>query len=96
MYDRETVLGVATDIIDWQNTAQQLPLPELRTMVTGCQSRLAISLDALNDLCREHCEHDECTDAIKEAIGDVARQATVTAIFVLGLSARAQTVAQQN
>jgi hypothetical protein len=93
MYDRETVLGVAADIIGWQSAAQQLPLAELHTMVTDCQSSLALSLDALNDLCRDHSGHDECTDAIKEAIGDVARQATLTAIFVLGLSARAHHVA---
>jgi hypothetical protein len=96
MYDRETVLGVAADIIDWQSTAQQLPLADLRTMVTDCQSSLAISLDALNDLFRDHSGHDECTDAIKDAIGDVARQATVTAIFALGLSVRARNVAHHN
>ena len=96
MYDRETVIGVATDIVAWQAAAQQLPLPELRAAVSDCQEGLAISLDAFNDLCRDHSGHDECADTIKDAIGDLARQATATAIFVLGLSARTHTVAQQN
>ena len=96
MYDRETVLGVAADIIDWQGAAQQLPLADLRALVTDCQDNLAVSLDALNDLCRDHSSHEECTDAIKDAIGNVARQATVTAIFALGLSARAHKLAHQN
>ena len=28
MYDRETVDVVATDIVEWQSAAQQLPLPD--------------------------------------------------------------------
>jgi hypothetical protein len=96
MYDRETVIGVAADIAVWQSAAQRLPLPELRALVTACQHGLALSLDAFNDLCRDHAEHDECTDAIKDAIGELARQATATAIFILGLSTRAHQAAQQN
>jgi hypothetical protein len=102
MYERETVIGVAADIIVWQSAAQQLPLPELRAVVTDWQNMLAASLDAFNDLCRDHAAHDECTDAttctdaIKEAIGEVARQATATAILVLGLSHRAHEAAHKN
>jgi hypothetical protein len=96
MYDRETVISVAAEVIVWQSVAQQLPLPDLRAMVTDCQQSLAVSLDALNDVCRDHAEHDECTDMIKDAIGDVSRQATATAIFILALSERAHKAAHHN
>jgi hypothetical protein len=96
MDDHDHVISIATMIITWQDAAQQLPLPELRAMVIDCQETLAISLDTFNDICSEHGEHDECTDAVKEAIVDVARQAIATAIFVLGLSCRAHQAAHQN
>jgi hypothetical protein len=96
MPDRETVRSVATEIIVWQSAAQQLPLPELRTMMTDWQLSLAASLDVFNDVCRNHAGHDECTDVIQEAITDVARQATATAIFILGVSQRTHKAAHHN
>jgi hypothetical protein len=96
MYDREAVTSVATEIIVWESAAQQVPLPELRAMVTEWQDTLAASLDAFNNIFASHLDHDECADVIQEAISHVAEVATATAIFMLGVSQRTHQAAQQN
>jgi hypothetical protein len=96
MYDHETVVTVATEIIAWQAAAQQLPLPDLRAILATWQDDLAASLDTLNGLYADHGSHHECTDMIKNAIGEVTRSATAAATFTLGLTQRAHQVAHQN
>ena len=96
MYDHETVVSTATQIIAWQAAAQQLPLPDLRAILANWQDDLAASLDALNGICADHGNHPECTDLIKQAIADVTRSSTGAAIFTLGLTQRAHQVAHQN
>jgi hypothetical protein len=96
MYDRESVDSVAADIARWEAAAQQLPLPDLMTVITAWQHSLAENLDIFNDVFLAHADHDECTDLIKDAINHVVRQATATAIFTLGISQRAQQAARQN
>jgi hypothetical protein len=96
VYDHETVASVATEIIAWQAAAQQLPLTDLRAILATWQDNLAQSLDTLNGLYADHGAHPECTDLIKQAIGEVSRTATGAAIFTLGLTQRAHQVAHQN
>jgi hypothetical protein len=96
MSDREDIATVATEIIAWEATAQQMPLSDLTAMLTACQNGLAKMLNTFNDLYADYADHDECADVIKDVIGDVAKQATATAIFALGLSRRAHQVAHQN
>jgi hypothetical protein len=98
MSDRDAAENLATEIILWQSAAQQLPLPEVRAVLADLQHDLAYSLDAFNDVCRDHAAHDERTDTdtLKVAISEVAQQATCTAIFALGLTERTRRVAQQN
>jgi hypothetical protein len=96
MYDHEHVVRLATSIIAWEATAQQLPLPDLRDMLATWQHDLANSLDDFNALYGDHGDHPECADLIQEAMGQVARTATAAAIFTLGLSQRAQQAARQN
>jgi hypothetical protein len=96
MYDHETIVSVATEIIAWQAAAQQLPLPDLRAILATWQDDLAASLDALNGVCVDHGSHHECTDVIKHALAEVTRSATAAAIFTLGLTQRAHQVAHQN
>ena len=96
MYDHETVVNTATQIVAWQAAAQQLPLPDLRDMLASWQHDLANSLDDFNALYGDHGDHPECADLIQEAMGQVARTATAAAIFTLGLSQRAQQAARQN
>lgn len=95
MYDREAVTSVAAQIVDWEIVAQQLPLHELTAALATCQNDLAYSLNAFHDLYDDHADHVPA-DTLKEAIGAVARQATTTAIFALGLTQRAHQVARQN
>ena len=96
MYDHETVVSVATEIIAWQAAAQQLPRPDLRAILATWQDGLAASLDALNGIYADHGGHHECTDVIKHALGEVTRSATAAAIFTLGLTQRAHQVAHHN
>jgi hypothetical protein len=98
MSDRDAAESLATEIILWQSAAQQLPLPEVRAVLDDLQHDLASSLDAFNDICRDHIAHGESadTDSLKVAISEVAQQATCTAIFALGLTQRAHQLAQQN
>jgi hypothetical protein len=94
MFDREDVLGVADQIVAWEIVAQQMPLPDLTNMLGNCQNDLAYALNAFQDL---YDRADQVpADTLKEAIGAIARQATTTAIFALGLSQRAHQVAYQN
>jgi hypothetical protein len=96
VHDHETVVTVATEIIAWQAAAQQLPLTDLRAILTTRQDDLAASLDTLNGIYADHSTHHECTDIIKDAIGEVTRIATAAAIFTLGLTQRARQAAHQN
>jgi hypothetical protein len=96
VYNHEQVTAVATEIIAWQAAAQQLPLPDLRAILSACQDGLAANLDALNGIYADHGSHHECADVIKHAIGEVTRTATAAAIFTLGLSQRAHQVAHHN
>jgi hypothetical protein len=98
MSDREAAESVATDIILWQGAAQQMSLTEVRVVLTDLQHDLAMSLDAFNDIIRDHAGRDEPVDinTLKAAISEVAEQATCTAIFALGLTHRARQAAQQN
>ena len=96
MYDHETVTSVADEITAWQAAAQQLPLPDLRAILTAWQDDLAASLDALNDIYADHGSHHECTDMIGHALGEVTRSATAAAIFTLGITQRAHQVAHHN
>jgi hypothetical protein len=96
VYDHETVVGVATEIIAWQDAARQLPLADLRAIQATWQHDLAQDLDALNEAYAGHGSHHECTDVLAHAIGQVTRSATATAIFTLGISQRAQHIAHQN
>lgn len=96
MHDHETVTAVATEIIAWQAAAQHLPLPDLRAILNTWQDDLAASLDALNGIYADHGSHDDCTDMIGNALGEVTRSATAAAIFTLGLTQRAHRVAHQN
>jgi hypothetical protein len=96
VYDHETVVSTATQIIAWQAAAQQLPLPDLRAILATWQDDLAASLDALNGIYADHSTHHECTDMIKHAIAEVTRNSTAAAIFTLGLTQRAHQTAHQN
>jgi hypothetical protein len=96
MYDHETVVTVATEIIAWQAAAQQLPLPDLRAILATWQDDLAASLDALNGIYADHASHHECTDLIKNAIAEVTRSATAAAVFTLSLTQRTCQAAHHN
>lgn len=98
MYDREAAESVATEIILWQSAAQQMPLTEVRSVLDDLQHDLARVLNAFNGIIQDRAGHDEPVDidTLKDAISEVAEQATCTAIFALGLCIRTHMAAHQN
>ncbi len=95
MYDRDAFEHIATAITEWEVTAQQMPLPELRAVVTIYQNVLAESLNSFHDLYDHDADHVPA-DTLQEAIGAIARQATAAAIFALGVAQRVRLAAHQN
>jgi hypothetical protein len=92
----EAAAEAAAEIVLWQASAQQLPLPDIRDMVSDCQNHLAGLLNAFNKIYSDHTEHKASDDALAGAVMDVARQATATAIFTLGVTQRAAQVSAAN
>jgi hypothetical protein len=74
----------AAEITIWQAIAQQLPLPELMEMADDSRSGLAHSLNDFNDICQDN----PGPDGLARAVTEVARRATASAIFTLGLCQR--------
>jgi hypothetical protein len=95
MYDRDAFEHIATAITMWEVTAQQMPLTELRAVVTTYQNGLAESLNSFHDL-YDHDADQVPADILGDAVGTIARQATAAAIFALGVSQRVRLAAQQN
>lgn len=95
MDDHETFDSIADQITTWEAVAQQLPLPDLTALVADCQNDLAHSLNTFHDLYDDHADQ-MAADTINNALGAIARQATATAIFALGISQRVRLAAQQN
>ena len=97
MYDREAVESAATDIASWESAALELPLTQVRAVLADLQHDLAERLNAFNGIYyRGHAGQDVPTGTLQLAISEVARQATATAIFVLGLCTRTHLAAHQN
>ena len=96
MSDRESFETVASEIAKWELAAQQLPLAELYAAATTCQSGLADSLNAFNDIYISHDDGGEPSTEAMRAIGQVTRRATALAIFTLGIAHRAHLAAHQN
>lgn len=96
MYDPESCDTLAAVIAEWQLAAQQLPLPELCGLAATSQASLAESLDAFNDLYLNHADCDPSADMIALALGAIAKRATATAIFTLGIASRARQQAHPN
>ena len=65
-------------------------------MLADSQHDLAESLNAFNDIYLSHEDQQEPAQALKDAVGAIARQATATAIFALGIAQRLHLAAHQN
>jgi hypothetical protein len=78
-----------------ESAALRLPLAEVRAMLAAAQLDLADSLNTFNEVYLSDTDQDE-SDTLTQAIGAVARRATVTAIFALGLNQRTCQAAHHN
>jgi hypothetical protein len=83
-----TIRDVASEIILWQAAAQRLPLTDVSEQAIDWLNSLAKTLNAFNATCNAHLGNDQGTDALVDAVLEVARQATAAAIFTLGLNER--------
>jgi hypothetical protein len=96
MADRDFILdidSIATDIALWQGVALELPLCEVRDMVSPSQHGLADSLAVFNQV---YLDDDHTDEALAGAVNEVIRRATATAIFILGATWRTRRTAASN
>jgi hypothetical protein len=94
-HDNSAAADVAAEIALWQLTALELPLAEVQAMVAASLRGLAGRLNDFNDSYLNHPETVSAA-ALEEAIASVARQATATAIFTLGVTQRSREAAIRN
>jgi hypothetical protein len=96
MADRKVTLNmdqIATDIALWQGVALELPVGEVRDLVSPSQQGL---IDILNEFNQAYLDGDHGDDAFAVVISEVIRRATATAIFTLGVTWRVRRTAASN
>jgi hypothetical protein len=96
MADRDFILNIdsiATDIALWQGVALELPVCEVRDLVSPSQHGLADSLTAFNQV---YLDDQHTDDALAAAVSEVIRRATATAIFTLGATWHTHRTAPSN
>jgi hypothetical protein len=93
MSEGESLDDLASQIVLWQGTAQQLPLAEVQDMASRLVNHLGCILNDFNEICLDEQRSD---DALVTAVMEVARQAIAAAIFTLGASHRTRQEAALN
>ena len=96
MADRKVTLNmdqIATDIALWQGVTLELPICEVRGMVSPSQQGL---IDILNEYNQVYLDDDHTEEAFAVVISEVIRRATATAIFTLGVTWRTRQAAPSN
>jgi hypothetical protein len=83
-----SIYDVALEIVQWQAAAQRLPLTDVNEAASDWLNSLAEALNGFNATCKAHVDTGQGTDALVDAVLEVARQATAAAIFTLGLNRR--------
>jgi hypothetical protein len=84
-HDHEPVLDVAGEINAWQDAARSLPLSQAGDVAREAIDHLACVLNNFNTVCRDG---QASTEALEQAVMQVARQATGAAIFTLAVTNR--------
>jgi hypothetical protein len=91
--NREPVFTVAGEINAWQDAARSLPLSQAGDVAREALDHLGCLLDHFNTI---YCDGQASTQALEQAVMQVARQATGAAIFTLAVARRTREAAALN
>jgi hypothetical protein len=92
-HTREPVYTVAGEINAWQDAAHSLPLSEAGDVAREAIDHLGCVLDHFNTVYRDG---QASTEALEQAVMQVARQATGAAIFTLAVTNRTREASALN
>jgi hypothetical protein len=96
MADRTFTLNmdqIAIDIALWQGVALDLPIGEVRSLVSPSQQGL---IDILHEFNQVYLDDQHTDDELAVVISEVIRRATSTAIFILGATWQTRRTAPSN
>jgi hypothetical protein len=85
---REPVLDVAGEINAWQDAARSLPLSQAGDVAREAIDHLGCVLNNFNTVYTGQRDGQASTQALEQAVMQVARQATGAAIFTLAVTHR--------
>jgi hypothetical protein len=86
----EPVFTVAGEINAWQDAAHSLPLAQAGDVAREAIDHLGCLLAHFNTVCRDE---QASTEALEQAVMQVARQAAGAAIFTLAVASRTREAA---
>jgi hypothetical protein len=87
-HDHPPVLDVAGEINAWQDAARSLPLSQAGDVARDAIDHLGCLLAQFTTVYRYLCDGQASTEALEQAVMQVARQATGAAIFTLAVAYR--------
>ncbi len=93
MTDNDPFADVASEITGWQAAALSLPLPEVSDIARDSIAHLGCVLNTFNQVHRDQRDGQASAEALADAVGDVARQATAAAIYTLAVTHRTRQAA---
>ena len=93
MTDHDPFTDVASEIAGWQATALSLPLTEVHDLARDSIDHLGCVLNDFNQVHRDQQAGTASAEALADAVGDVARQATAAAIYTLAVTHRTRQAA---
>jgi hypothetical protein len=92
----EPVFTVASEITGWQDAALSLPLDKASEIARDSIDHLGCVLNHFNTVYNDLCDGQASTEALEQAVMQVARQATGAAIFTLTVTNRTREAATLN
>ena len=92
----EPVFAVAGEINAWQDAARSLPLAQAGDVARDAIDHLGCLLAQFTTVYHDLCDGQASTEALEQAVMQVARQATGAAIFTLAVTNRTREAAALN
>jgi hypothetical protein len=95
-HTHEPVFTVASEIAAWRDAARSLPLSKASDIAREAMDHLGCVLDNFTTVYRDQRDGQASTQALEQAVMQVARQATGAAIFTLAVTSRTREAAALN
>lgn len=95
-HNQPPVFDVAGEINAWQDAARSLPLSQAGDVAREALDHLGCVLNNFNEVYRDQYDGQASTQALEQAVMEVARQATGAAIFTLSVANRTREAAALN